>query len=1387
MTGTLTVSKADPTAGLSGLPAGTVVTLTEAPRLGADPSVSWGTPVFTGAGVTDDGEGSATVTIGDGTTVEVGLENPTTLITQGFSVTKVVSGTGASAVPDDFEFTVTYSYGSPATTGQLLLTPADPAAGLSNLPAGTVVTLTEAAPGDAGPSIEWGTPVFSGTGVTAHDDGSATFTIGDDTAVAITLTNPATLLTGGVEVTKEIIGGAAGQLDGWSVEVDYSYGTTPTTGTIVLSDATPSGGLADLPAGTVITLSEGAVTGAPAGAVWGTAVWTVDGVAVAPSVAGEITVTVGPDTDVAVLLQNPIENPEVSIVKGDSGDLGTGSTVVNDADTMADGQVYAPGETRRVVFSPTNSGTEALVDVIVTDSTLSGGAVEDMRCLFPGATGYTAGVQGADGWTVTWAESDSSLTDPATWGTHVTFSCDATLTLTAASRPHVDSGAVSGTGVASGKTVTAENPYNAFTAAIQLIKYDGNLPDPVVKDGSDWIVPSKPLADPDQDANDVEHAVLYPSGTPQPVRWVVTNTGPTYLTNLTLTDVTGDGPDIGAWVCDLAPVGGTTGYSFLDDGAWAGAFAPGESFFCEGPLTLPELTDHQDTVTVVGEVVVPEVDELGVPTGNPSRDDDGLVVARDGDDPWTVTDDDPFNAYTVEDLVPEVSIIKGDAGAGRTTPTIVNDANTMDDGEFFTPGETRTIVFRPTNTGTEPLVDVSVTDATISGGQVQDMSCTFPGDTTPTAAVVQPDGSPKAVWTASAAGAVGGVTWLPTESFSCSATLTIEGTHAPHADSATVTGTGVGSGTVVTAEDPYYAFSAQIQLIKYDGNRADPAVRDGSDWIVPAKPLTDGGQDANDTEHSVLYPSGKAQRVRWVVTNTGTTHLTNLTLIDVTGAGPDIGAWLCDLAPVGGATGYSFLDEGAWAGVLAPGESFFCEGPLTLPEETTHQDTVTVVGEVVVPEVDEVGVPTGNPSLGEGGKPVLALDAEENPWTVTDNDPFNAHTVTDLVPEVSIVKGDTGSDRAGTSVVNDANTMKDGEFYAPGETRTIVFTPTNTGTEPLVDVSVTDTTISGGQVQMMSCTFPGATAPTAGTVDGDGLWTVTWAQSASSLAVPATWLPTVSFGCTATLTVHAAQAPHVDTATVYGTGVSSGTVVSAEDPYAAFSAAIQVIKYDGELADPAVKDSSGAWIIPSKPLVDAGQDANDAEHAVSYTADAARTVRWVVTNTGSTYLTSLRLSDVTGTGPSIGAWTCDLAPVGGVTGYSFTTSGAWTGLFAPGQSFFCEGPLTLGANTAHQDTVTVVADVVVPAVDENGKPTGKPSLNPDGTPVVALDRTGKPVTVSDDDPFNARTPAGLLPITGAELAQVAFAALAAALLGSVLLLLVRSRRRQGDDAASLDA
>jgi len=628
------------TAKSDAIPFGTVVTVSEAIPTGAPADVSWQTPIWTVDGGTPAPGASTTLTIGDGSTVAVGLENPTLQLLNGFSVTKLVTGDAAESVPDDFAYTVNYT--TPGQTAkQLTLTKADSVKTVTDLPRGTVVTLSEVAPGEAAPDVKWGAPVWSGPGVTTNADGTASFTIGE-AAVQVVLTNPTELRLGLFSITKDVTGPAEDTLTpGFTFTGTYqAAGDTVAKPFSVTNGSTFTSPA--LPAGTVVTLTENAPQGGlPELSGWAKPIFLVDGQPIGTD--GPVTITIGADTTVAVALENPTTvTPQVSIVKGDVVD-----GVFHDADTMLDGEFYQPGETRQISITSTNTGTDRLREVVLHDDTLSGAAIQSLVWTFP--DGSTAAASVVDGeltarWDATFAPGT------AEWMPGATITGTATLTVANSdAAAHVDRVTVDATGAATGTPVTDDNVYNAYTAAIQVIKYDGSLADPAVEDAAgNWIVPAKPLASAAQDANDTDHAVTYEAGKAKHVRWVVTNTGNTWLTEIKLADATLSGPNVTNWTSDLSAFGGPSSYSFVNDGTWHGMLPPGASFFSDGTLTLGANESHADDVTVVGTPIVPEVDENGVPTGKPQLDENGKpVVSRNPDGtPRTLTDHDPFHAVT---------------------------------------------------------------------------------------------------------------------------------------------------------------------------------------------------------------------------------------------------------------------------------------------------------------------------------------------------------------------------------------------------------------------------------------------------------------------------------------------------------------------------------------------------------------------------------------------------------------------------------------------------------------------------------------------------------------------------------------------------------------------
>jgi LPXTG-motif cell wall-anchored protein len=143
-----------------------------------------------------------------------------------------------------------------------------------------------------------------------------------------------------------------------------------------------------------------------------------------------------------------------------------------------------------------------------------------------------------------------------------------------------------------------------------------------------------------------------------------------------------------------------------------------------------------------------------------------------------------------------------------------------------------------------------------------------------------------------------------------------------------------------------------------------------------------------------------------------------------------------------------------------------------------------------------------------------------------------AATGTNVTPAVTILKNDAAghpADTAGTAV------------SLPSGKTGLVFIITNSGTEPLTSVVVSDHVVANGTVTGLTCAFPGG---------GTG---TTW---------PGPFAPGASFTCTATLSGVAAGATlHQDVATVNAIGDVSGTPVSDTNAYFASVPSVSVGDY----------------------------------------------------------------------------------------------------------------------------------------------------------------------------------------------------------------------------------
>ncbi|OUZ09306.1 hypothetical protein BHE97_11355 [Aeromicrobium sp. PE09-221] len=289
---------------------GTRVTLTETP-LEDGSSIVWGTPVWSGDGVAIDG-GSAVVTVSRDAEALVTVENHAATSTAGLSLLKGVAGEAAGEVGDDAEFPVTVSWtdaDGEEQTRELMINAQQPVELGEELPAGTVVTITE---GDA-PSIDtviWDAITINGDDVTDNGDGSATVVVSDqqNDVTLVTVTNEATWAPGTFSVSKELTGVSpdhgdvpetftviASWLDQEGVERTKEL-TVPVDGATVPLDE-------DLPHGTEVALSELRPEDS-ASFIWNRPVWTGDRVTTHDD--GTAVVVIGAADDAAVELANSV-------------------------------------------------------------------------------------------------------------------------------------------------------------------------------------------------------------------------------------------------------------------------------------------------------------------------------------------------------------------------------------------------------------------------------------------------------------------------------------------------------------------------------------------------------------------------------------------------------------------------------------------------------------------------------------------------------------------------------------------------------------------------------------------------------------------------------------------------------------------------------------------------------------------------------------------------------------------------------------------------------------------------------------------------------------------------------------------------------------------------
>lgn len=263
---------------------GTDVTLTETPLIDGA-SIAWGEPVWSGTGVAVDGR-SAVVTVGRTADATVSLQNHAATSTAGISILKGIAGEVAAEVDPATEFPIRATWTDTDGVEQsrdLMIDAAAPTPLGIDLPAGTVVTITEGAQPEVD-TVVWGSITIGGDRVVDEGDGSATVTVSDQQSDVnlITVVNEATWAPGTFSLSKTVAGidpsdeeypDSVTVIATW-FEGDSSRSkeiTVPTDGSSIEFGQ-------QLPHGTDVTLAEVAVEAGPR-FTWADPAWEGDRVA----------------------------------------------------------------------------------------------------------------------------------------------------------------------------------------------------------------------------------------------------------------------------------------------------------------------------------------------------------------------------------------------------------------------------------------------------------------------------------------------------------------------------------------------------------------------------------------------------------------------------------------------------------------------------------------------------------------------------------------------------------------------------------------------------------------------------------------------------------------------------------------------------------------------------------------------------------------------------------------------------------------------------------------------------------------------------------------------------------------------------------------------------
>ncbi|MDR2895176.1 MAG: hypothetical protein LBV30_00755 [Propionibacteriaceae bacterium] len=957
------------------------------------------------------------------------------------------------------------------------------------------------------------------------------------------------------------------------------------------------------------------------------------------SVTGLGKMTAQPVEDTDPWVGKTPDGPAIDIEKWDK--LGEDNAITGDYDYVDSAKSLVAGEATPIRFTITNTGGEALRDIVVTDQTINStaGTVDGVSCDFSSAD-PTAPQSG-----LTWDGGTKGFVAGAS------FTCTGVLTALDDNQLHSDNATVAGVGFTSGEKVNDEDPWHGKTPphpSIDLVKYNTSCEDPAD------VSTCQTTPEDQQNGDHNGDAVFVKPGDVTPIAFDFTNNGQDNLYNITLTDTTTNGAgQVENIACDFSAYKDSTGAagpkaatSWLDpyDAEQDTIVDPntnqtvdnpdypanpsfglpvGAKVSCVGTLTLQAGDIHEDTATISA---------TGVLSGEPVKDED----------PWKGESVTP----TIELQKYDTFCVTDDQGecvldeAGQPTSEGVRSEDSFDfTGDFdekdapkMIPADTDIpISMTIRNNGTLTLMNIVVTDETTDGlGQVQDLTCDFtnldinarPSD----------PAYPATSWTGP---------FKPGDEFVCSGTLAEgDGPGIPqnqiHSDTASVDGFAVkGKGTTedpyqpdkdkpVHADDPWNAQTPKepdIDLEKYDTLNGDGSKNeDGT--------IDESKGDFDNTAKPVV--PNTPTPISFDIVNTGSEPLFDIKLDEVTTTGgAKVQDLTCDFSAYKDSTGAvgPKITDGAASDTDAKADGKLEWNDPYDPEQDTIVDPNTheTVDNPNYPVNPVFGLQPGDKVTCTGtldGLAPGALHVDNATVTatgfgsgdnVTDEDPWEADS--EDKPGIDIEKYDTLD--GDNIITGDYDFESSPKELATDKETPIEFEITNDGPEALVDIRVSDlTTIGDVKLEGLTCDFSKLGGPTAST---------SWAEGPFN--------PGDSFKCKATLPGLAANSVHADTATVTGVGQGSGLPVKAEDPWngttepptepttEAYSASLALTKWvcaqgmgcsapsAADLAKLAAGQAAGGWV---------------KETTVKYNNDA----EWllVVTNTGQSGLRDVKVS-----------------------------------------------------------------------------------------------------------------------------------------------------------------